>query len=193
VLRLTFRPPFSLGLFYSSPVECSFLLLLFFQGLKVFGTQLLYSTFVMYILMITMGIWLTKDISYKYPLIILTSGVAAIIGWPFCIIAIFPIALDTIHHYGFIPSLNVASGVSIGLLSLTSWVDSFYYKRIFFTPIHLLLYNKGSGSEKYGVEPFHFYFKNLTLNFNIMFWIGLIAPTGLLSSSTFKLKNILYL
>jgi alpha-1,2-mannosyltransferase len=172
-------------------VECSFLLLLFFQGLKVFTLN--HSTFVMYILMITMGIWLSKDISYKYPLIILTSGVAAIIGWPFCIIAIFPIALDTIHHYGFIPSLNVASGVSIGLLSLTSWVDSFYYKRIFFTPIHLLLYNKGSGSEKYGVEPFNFYFKNLTLNFNIMFWIGLIAPTGLLSSSTFKLKNLLYL
>jgi alpha-1,2-mannosyltransferase len=147
----------------------------------------------MYILMITVGIWLTKDMTYKYPLIIFTSGVAAIIGWPFCIIAILPIALDTIHHYGFIPSLNVASGVSIGLLSLTSWIDSFYYKRIFFTPIHLILYNKGSGSEKYGVEPFNFYFKNLTLNFNIMFWIGLIAPTGLLSSSTFKMKNILYL
>eukprot|EP01080_Neovahlkampfia_damariscottae_P000179 gene179-4425_t len=167
--------------------------LLFSSGMFFSSASFLPSTFVMYILMITMGIWLSDNIKYKYPLIILTSGICAIIGWPFCIIAILPIAIDTILKYGFIPSLNIASIVSIGLLSLTSWIDSFYYKRIFFTPINLLMYNKGSGSEKYGTEPFSFYFKNLTLNFNIMFWISLISPTGILSSSKFNMKNIIYI
>lgn len=46
-------------------------------------------------------------------------------------------------------------------------------------PLNIVIYNVFSGGSKgpniYGVEPWHFYVRNLTLNFNIWFWLATAA------------------
>lgn len=46
-------------------------------------------------------------------------------------------------------------------------------------PLNIVLYNVFSGGSRgpniYGVEPWHFYIRNLSLNFNIWFWLAAAA------------------
>lgn len=58
-------------------------------------------------------------------------------------------------------------------------IDSFFYKKFTCVPLNIVLYNVFSGGSKgpniYGVEPWHFYIRNLALNFNIWFFLALGA------------------
>jgi alpha-1,2-mannosyltransferase len=163
----------------------TFLFIVFSSGMFNASTSYLPSAFVMCSLMISFGSWysLSANISeknFKYSLCIASVGVAGIIGWPFCIIAVIPLAIDTIYHHGFMPSLVDALKVFAILAFFTIYIDHFYYGKIFFTPLHLILYNRGSGSELYGTEPWHFYIRNLFLNFNFNFLFSLLTPILLL-------------
>lgn len=54
----------------------------------------------------------------------------------------------------------------------------FFYKKAAIIPWNIVAYNVFSstgGPELYGTEPWHFYIKNLTLNFNIWFALALLA------------------
>ena len=55
-------------------------------------------------------------------------------------------------------------------------VDAFFYRSLVCVPLNIVLYNVFSGGGKgpniYGVEPWHFYIRNLNLNFNIWFWLA---------------------
>ncbi len=58
-------------------------------------------------------------------------------------------------------------------------VDTFFYKKVVTVPWNIVWYNVFSGSGKgpniYGTEPWHFYIRNLLLNFNIWFLLALSA------------------
>lgn len=64
----------------------------------------------MYLLMIAFGTWYSTSIikRTKYIICIATAGTAVLLGWPFCIICVIPLALDTIYHFGFWNSLKYA-------------------------------------------------------------------------------------
>lgn len=70
-------------------------------------------------------------------------------------------------------------------------IDSFFYKTLAIVPLNIVLYNVFSSSSKgpniYGVEPWHFYIRNLTLNFNVWFWLAMAAlPLHLLQNIIIK-------
>jgi alpha-1,2-mannosyltransferase len=58
-------------------------------------------------------------------------------------------------------------------------IDSFFYRKFTCVPLNIVLYNvfsSGSrGPDIYGVEPWHFYIRNLVVNFNIWFFLALAA------------------
>jgi len=58
-------------------------------------------------------------------------------------------------------------------------VDSFFYQKLVFVPLRIVLYNVFSGSSRgpdiFGTEPWHFYIRNLLLNFNIWFILAMCA------------------
>jgi alpha-1,2-mannosyltransferase len=52
-------------------------------------------------------------------------------------------------------------------------IDTFFYRRLEIVPFNIVLYNifsgPGKGPDIFGTEPWHFYVRNLLLNFNIWF------------------------
>lgn len=67
-------------------------------------------------------------------------------------------------------------------------VDIFFYHRVVVVPFNIIRYNIFSGSTKgpdiFGTEPWHFYFRNLLLNFNVWFILAILAlPITLLRFS----------
>ena len=58
-------------------------------------------------------------------------------------------------------------------------ISGFFYKKLAVVPLNIVLYNifsgPGRGPEIYGTEPWHYYIKNLLLNFNIWFVLALAA------------------
>lgn len=57
-------------------------------------------------------------------------------------------------------------------------IDSYYYGKLVFAPLNIVLYNVFSkhGPNLYGTEPWQFYFINLFLNFNVVFIASLACP-----------------
>lgn len=62
-------------------------------------------------------------------------------------------------------------------------IDSSYFGRLVVAPFNIVYYNvfTSHGPDLYGTEPFHFYFVNLFLNFNLVFVAALITPIMLVS------------
>jgi alpha-1,2-mannosyltransferase len=64
-------------------------------------------------------------------------------------------------------------------------IDVFFYRKLVCVPWNIVAYNVFSGKERgpdiYGTEPWHFYMRNLLLNFNAWFVLAILAfPTVLL-------------
>jgi len=58
-------------------------------------------------------------------------------------------------------------------------VSGFFYKKLVVVPLNIVLYNifssAGKGPEIFGTEPWHYYIRNLLLNFNIWFVLAILA------------------
>ena len=58
-------------------------------------------------------------------------------------------------------------------------IDSLFYRKLVFVPLNIVLYNVFSDSSRgpdiFGTEPWHFYVRNLLLNFNIWFVLAMCA------------------
>ncbi|XP_065313753.1 alpha-1,2-mannosyltransferase ALG9-like isoform X1 [Gordionus sp. m RMFG-2023] len=119
-----------------------------------------------------------KMTTIKYSFAISLMAMAAIIGWPFALILGIPMAFEML-----ILNRTYAQFIKWSLISLfgtlipTIIVDSFYYGKFVLAPFNLVVYNifSSKGPELYGVEPWHFYFVNLFLNFNLAFLAALLT------------------
>lgn len=73
-------------------------------------------------------------------------------------------------------------------------IDTFFYKKLVCVPLNIVLYNVFSGGSKgpniYGVEPWHFYIRNLALNFNVWFFLAMAALPLLLFQHVIRQKSI---
>ena len=65
-------------------------------------------------------------------------------------------------------------------------VDTFFYHKVLFVPWRIVSYNVFSGTSRgpdiFGTEPWHFYIRNLLLNFNAWFILAMCAGPILLLS-----------
>jgi len=84
----------------------------------------------------------------------------------------------------FAAAARDTTGTNIDTQALQFFIDLFFYRRIAVVPYNIIKYNIFNGSEKgpniYGTEPWHFYLRNLTLNFNAWFLLALLAMPLLL-------------
>ena len=72
-------------------------------------------------------------------------------------------------------------------------VDLFFYHKVVFVPWRIVSYNIFSGSSRgpdiFGTEPWHFYIRNLLLNFNGWFLLAMFSGPLLLLRSALRLET----
>jgi len=159
------------------------------------------SSFSMYATMLGMAAFIDWRGGLKTARGILAIGVGACVGWPFVGVMAAPFLLeeaalvatrDNDIRLQFLQ--RVADGVKYILPILVHQViiDSFFYRTIVVAPINLVLYNlitgKG-GPNLYGTEPWHFYIRNLFLNFHIWFILASLAMPLLLQQYLSRSDN----
>eukprot|EP01103_Thecamoeba_quadrilineata_P002442 TRINITY_DN1239_c0_g1_i3.p1 TRINITY_DN1239_c0_g1~~TRINITY_DN1239_c0_g1_i3.p1 ORF type:complete len:420 (-),score=61.35 TRINITY_DN1239_c0_g1_i3:43-1302(-) len=124
----------------------------------------------MYGVMLAFGTWFRGS----WALAVHASVMATLLGWPFVAVIFVPMALE------FFLRAKLTKVLSWGFSALTLFlvpmiaVDYYYFRRILVAPLNILIYNvfSGSGSEKYGIEEWPFYFKNGFLNLNFVFFLA---------------------
>ncbi|KAH9869196.1 hypothetical protein IAQ61_006401 [Plenodomus lingam] len=113
-------------------------------------------------------------------------GIGAALGWPFAGALVMPfiaeeVILAAVTGEVFQSFWRLFQGGlrSLIVLAVQTAIDSFFYKKFVCVPLNIVLYNVFSGGSRgpdiYGVEPWHFYIRNLALNFNIWFFLALGA------------------
>jgi alpha-1,2-mannosyltransferase len=146
-------------------------------GLFHASTAFLPSTFVMYLVMLFMSLWLEK----RYFLGIFWGLVAVFCGWPYVGVLFVPFAIETILERGLMKSLLAGFSVGFSVLASEIATNYYFYGRIVVPAWNILVYNVLSNetdSSLYGTEPWTYYVMNLFLNFNLS--IVLAAPAVLL-------------
>ncbi|KKA30605.1 hypothetical protein TD95_000847 [Thielaviopsis punctulata] len=112
-------------------------------------------------------------------------AVGAIFGWPFSYALMVPFVGEELilgvfsNKDELIESIirlirgAVAAVLLVGLDTSINWL---FYHDVFILPWNIVKYNifsSSGGPDLYGTEPWHFYFKNLLLNFNIWFILAM--------------------
>ncbi|XP_054611347.1 alpha-1,2-mannosyltransferase ALG9 isoform X3 [Dunckerocampus dactyliophorus] len=137
-------------------------------------TTFLPSSFCMYTTVVAMTGWFQDST----PLAIMGVATGAIVAWPFSALIGVPIAFDLLvlkqQWKSFITWSAIAMLIVLGPLVA---VDSFFYGKLVVAPLNILLYNVFTphGPDLYGTEPWHFYFMNGALNFNLVFVLALFS------------------
>eukprot|EP01012_Entosiphon_sulcatum_P054216 TRINITY_DN7480_c0_g1_i1.p1 TRINITY_DN7480_c0_g1~~TRINITY_DN7480_c0_g1_i1.p1 ORF type:complete len:559 (+),score=81.10 TRINITY_DN7480_c0_g1_i1:27-1679(+) len=160
---------------------------IFAPGMYVASAAFLPSSFAMTCVMLSLGLWFRRSAA-SVPALIFAAAAAVVVGWPFCGLIWLPVALHVLVSYGLLRPL-ISAVLSVGVLCGASYLlDSHYYGRPTLAVWNLVQYNVFgtiAGSDKvsstlYGVEPWSFFFKNLTLNFNVAFLLALVSPLAAL-------------
>ncbi|XP_077062581.1 alpha-1,2-mannosyltransferase ALG9 isoform X1 [Siphateles boraxobius] len=143
-------------------------------GMFCSSAAFLPSTFCMYSTVVAMTGWFQGRSS----LAVLGIAAGAIVGWPFCALLGIPIAFDLLllkkKWKSFITWTLVA--LLLFLVPVVG-IDSYYYGKLVIAPLNIILYNVFTphGPDLYGTEPWHYYFVNGFLNFNIVFLLALFS------------------
>lgn len=72
-------------------------------------------------------------------------------------------------------------------------ISGYFYKKLVVVPLNIVLYNvfsgSGKGPEIFGTEPWHFYIRNLLLNFNIWFVLAVASMPLFILQKLFSRSN----
>jgi len=160
--------------------------LLFSPGIFYSSTAFLPSASGMSLLMLSYAAFLSNQFINS----ILWGSIAVLwLGWPFIAVLFLPLGIYMIidryfskGYYGVIILLfqGLLTAIFVALPSIL--IDIYYYQKITFPPLNILLYNSlgGSGDELYGIEPASYYYSNLILNLGILWPIACSSPLVLL-------------
>ncbi|PHH64413.1 hypothetical protein CDD81_4634 [Ophiocordyceps australis] len=151
------------------------------------STAFLPSSFAMYMCMLGAASFMNWRGGLKTSQGIFWFAVAGVLGWPFAAALCAPfiaeellLALFSDKQAKFEAFIRLTRGVVAGLMVvlLDLLVNLFFYKKIALVSWNIVKYNvlsSSGGPNLYGVEPWHFYFKNLALNFNIWFALAVLS------------------
>ena len=145
------------------------------------------SSFAMYTTMLGMSAFMDWRGGLRTAQGIFAIGTGAVLGWPFAAAMAMPFLLEEVmmasitDQQGIADFIwRVADGSIRTLIVLTSQVgiDAFFYKKLVVVPLNIVWYNVFSGKGGpglYGTEPWHFYLRNLFLNFHLWLLLALIS------------------
>ncbi|KAK3378820.1 Alg9-like mannosyltransferase family-domain-containing protein [Lasiosphaeria ovina] len=114
-------------------------------------------------------------------------AVGGVLGWPFAAALCAPFVLEEVlfavlsdQERFFESVFRLTRGVvsALVLVAVDTCVNTFFYRKVEAVAWNIVKYNIFSatgGPELYGTEPWHFYFKNLALNFNVWFVLALLS------------------
>mmetsp|Transcript_18208 Transcript_18208/g.46227 ORF Transcript_18208/g.46227 Transcript_18208/m.46227 type:complete len:632 (-) Transcript_18208:55-1950(-) len=173
--------------FGGSVAYYTFFFMIFSPGMFIASTSYLPSSFSMYGTMLVFGYWFSGG-SLNGLLATIAAAGSGLIGWPFVGVLFVPFGIDSLRKFGVLRVLTWAIVALLIWLVPSVLVDYYYYGKIVFPFMNILLYNvieAGShgGSTLYGTEPPFFYFLNGFLNFNLVF---LLAMPSILLLLAFK-------
>ncbi|XP_059405862.1 alpha-1,2-mannosyltransferase ALG9 isoform X2 [Carassius carassius] len=143
-------------------------------GMFCSSAAFLPSTFCMYSTVVAMTGWFQG----RPGLAVLGIAAGAIVGWPFSALLGIPIAFDLLFLKKKWKSFITWTLVALLLFLVpVVVVDSYYYGKLVIAPLNIILYNVFTphGPDLYGTEPWHYYFVNGLLNFNIVFVLALFS------------------
>lgn len=150
------------------------------------------SSFSMYTTMLGMAAFMDWRGGVRTAQGIWAIGSGALLGWPFAAAMIIPFALEEVllaDMSGQLPELTrrTMDGTVRTLLVMGAQgcLDGFFYRKFVSVPFNIVWYNviaarAGKGPDIYGVEPWHFYLRNLVINFNLWFIVALASMPLLL-------------
>ena len=127
----------------------------------------------------------------------LAIGTGAVLGWPFAAAMVLPFVLEETILAAISDREAVTSmiyrllGGSLqvfGVLAIQVGVEAFFFRKVAIVPLNIVWYNvlsNSGGPDLYGTEPWHFYFRNLFLNFHLWFILALISMPLLLVQRVF--------
>ncbi|CAI4214901.1 unnamed protein product [Parascedosporium putredinis] len=151
------------------------------------STAFLPSSFAMIAAMVGTAAFMNWRGGIKTSLGLTWFGVGAILGWPFAMALAAPFVLEEVviaavgdGQRKFESAFRLFRGGVACLLLVVAdtLINTFFYKKMEIIPWNIVNYNifsKSGGPDLYGTEPWTFYFKNLTLNFNLWFILALLA------------------
>ncbi|KAG0649148.1 Dol-P-Man:Man(8) c(2)-PP-Dol alpha-1 [Hyphodiscus hymeniophilus] len=162
--------------------------MIFSPGMFHASAAFLPSSFAMYTTMLGMAAFMNWRGGLKTALGMFYFSIGGILGWPFAIALSAPFLLEELifaslsSKDAFIDAfMRFVRGFVAGLLVLLFEfiVSGFFYKQPVVVPFNIVMYNifsgPGRGPEIYGTEAWHFYIRNLLLNFNIWFLLAVAA------------------
>ncbi|KAK6957340.1 hypothetical protein Daesc_000124 [Daldinia eschscholtzii] len=167
------------------------------------STAYLPSSFAMYTTMLGTTAFMNWRGGLKTSLGIWWFAVGGILGWPFASALCAPFLIEEAilavisYPQGFYEAVRrVGQGVIAALLLLKqagdTAINAFFYKKTEVVSWNIVRYNIFSstgGPNLYGTEPWTFYFRNLTINFNIWFILALMSLPLFLIQKIFSSKQ----
>ena len=166
-----------IGVFY-------LMIVVFTPGIFYASVAFLPSSFAM--LTSTLGLAAFMDWSggLKTAAGIMWFGIGALVGWPFAGVLIVPFVFEdwvgaTINKDAWETFRRYLDGTvrCLVILALQVGVDTFFYHKVVVVPWRIVSYNvfggKDRGPDIFGTEPWHYYIRNLLLNFNIWFLLAI--------------------
>ncbi|USW56630.1 Putative GPI mannosyltransferase [Septoria linicola] len=169
-------------------------------GLYHASIAFLPSSFAMYFVILGMAAFMDWRGGLRTAQGIWAIGVGACLGWPFAAAMAIPFLAEELllaslsNLYGMWDLLwRVVDGVvrTLLVLGLQVAVDYYFYNKTVLVPLNIVLYNvfSSKGPELYGVEPWHFYLRNLFLNFHVWLVLALLSMPLLLAQHFLRARG----
>lgn len=186
-----------------NPRVAAFFLIIMATSPGMFHASVAYlpSSFSMYTTMLGMAAFMDWRGGLRTAQGIFWIGAGACLGWPFAAAMAIPFVLEELM-FAIITDIQgqidffwrVIDGAVRALLVLAAQVtvDLFFYKKLVCVPFNIVWYNifsGGGGPNLYGTEPWHFYLRNLFLNFHVWFILALLSMPLVLVQHFFRTKG----
>ncbi|KAK3683152.1 mannosyltransferase [Vermiconidia calcicola] len=159
------------------------------------------SSFTMYTTMLGMAAFMDWRGGVRTAQGIFAIGAGAVLGWPFAAAMALPFLLEEVMLASISDRqslldlvwrfLDGGVRVLLVLVSQTA-VDSFFYKKLVVVPFNIVWYNVFSGNggpDLYGTESWHFYLRNLFLNFHLWLPLALLSMPLLIAQHFLRTKG----
>jgi alpha-1,2-mannosyltransferase len=158
------------------------------------------SSFAMYFVMLSMAAFMDWRGGLRTAQGIFWMAAGACFGWPFAAAMIVPFLVEEVllgalteweDRIGLLYRLLDAAARCLLVVAIQVGVDTVAYRKLVFVPFNIVWYNVfgANGPDLYGVEPWHFYLRNLFLNFHVWAVLALLSMPLLISQHFLSTKG----